>query len=168
MSDAAHRFYVYGWYNHDWERWFYVGKGTGYRYRDLRKRSADFGHIVNSFDCTPHILAYTEDEQTALTAERALKATLWSLGEPIADSEKKRSAQRQREGIERAKLEGKFKGRPVAKVDEELFEKEYRDWKNGNTAPKFMMKRLGLKPATFWRRVKDYEIKHGIRREEAE
>lgn len=166
MSEAAQDFYVYGWYNHDWGRWFYVGKGSGYRYRELRKRSADFTRTVNSFYCTPHVLARTLDEQTALDAERALKATLWSLGEPITDGEKKRSAQRQREGIERAKLEGKYKGCPSVNLDEELFEKEYRDWKNGNTAPKFMMKRLGLKPATFWRRVKDYEIKHGIRKEE--
>lgn len=72
------------------------------------------------------------------------------------------------EGIAAAKAAGKYKGRKPIEVDEVLFEKEYRDWRNGNTAPKFMMKRLGLKPATFWRRVKDYEVKHGIRREDDE
>lgn len=86
----------------------------------------------------------------------------------LAEFEVNQQALRRDEGIAEAKAAGKYKGRKPIEVDEELFEKEYRDWKNGNTAPKFMMKRLGLKPATFWRRVKDYEIKHGIRREEAE
>ena len=86
----------------------------------------------------------------------------------LSEFEVNQQALRRDEGIAEAKAAGKYKGRKPIEVDEELFEKEYRDWKNGNTAPKFMMKRLGLKPATFWRRVKDYEVRHGIRREEAE
>lgn len=84
----------------------------------------------------------------------------------LSEFEVNQQALRRDEGIAEAKAAGKYKGRKPIEVDEELFEKEYRDWKNGNTAPKFMMKRLGLKPATFWRRVKEYEIKHGIRKEE--
>lgn len=83
----------------------------------------------------------------------------------MSEFEVNQQALRRDEGIAEAKAAGKYKGRKPIEVDEELFEKEYRDWKNGNTAPKFMMKRLNLKPATFWRRVKDYEIKHGIRKE---
>ena len=86
----------------------------------------------------------------------------------LSEFEVNQQALRRDEGIAEAKAAGKYKGRKPIEVDEELFEKEYRDWKNGNTAPKFMMKRLGLKPATFWRRVKDYEVRHGIRKEEAE
>ena len=84
----------------------------------------------------------------------------------LSEFEVNQQALRRDEGIAEAKAAGKYKGRKPIEVDEELFEKEYRDWKNGNTAPKFMMKRLGLKPATFWRRVKDYEVRHGIRRED--
>ena len=86
----------------------------------------------------------------------------------LSEFEVNQQALRRDEGIAEAKRLGKYKGRKPIEVDEELFEKEYRDWKNGNTAPKFMMKRLNLKPATFWRRVKDYEIRHGVRKESSQ
>ena len=71
--------------------------------------------------------------------------------------------ERQREGIEEAKKLGKYKGRKPIPVDEDLFAEQYRLWKNGETQPKYMMRVLGgLKPATFYRRVRAYEEKHGI------
>lgn len=69
---------------------------------------------------------------------------------------------RQAEGIAVAKAEGKYKGRKPIDVDEEKMTELYAQWKRGETTPKCMMKLLGLKPATFWRKVKAYEEKHGI------
>lgn len=79
-----------------------------------------------------------------------------------AELERDQILQRQREGIEAAKAAGKYKGRKPIEVDEDAFTEQYRAWKNGETSPKFMMKRLGLTHATFYRKVKEYEIKHGI------
>lgn len=81
----------------------------------------------------------------------------------IAELEREQILQRQREGIAAAKEAGKYLGRKPIEVDEESFAEQYRAWKNGETAPKFICKKLGLSHATFYRRVKAYEEKHGIR-----
>ena len=80
----------------------------------------------------------------------------------LAQMEREVLLERQREGIEEAKRLGKYKGRKPIAVDEDLFAEQYRLWKSGETQPKYMMRVLGLKPATFYRRVKAYEEKHGI------
>lgn len=80
----------------------------------------------------------------------------------LAQMEREVLLERQREGIEEAKRLGKYKGRKPIPVDEGLFAEQYRLWKNGETQPKYMMRALGLKPATFYRRVRAYEEKHGI------
>lgn len=80
----------------------------------------------------------------------------------MAQLERDQIHQRQAEGIALAKAEGKYLGRKPIKVDEALFEEQYRLWKNGETSPKFMCKKLGLSHATFYRKVKEYEIAHGI------
>lgn len=82
----------------------------------------------------------------------------------LAQMEREVLLERQREGIEEAKRLGKYKGRKPIPVDEDLFAEQYRLWKNGETQPKYMMRALGLKPATFYRRVRAYEEKHGIRK----
>ena len=80
----------------------------------------------------------------------------------MAQLERDQIHQRQAEGIALAKAEGKYLGRKPIKVDEALFEEQYRLWKNGETSPKFMCKKLGLSHATFYRKVKEYESEHGI------
>ena len=70
--------------------------------------------------------------------------------------------ERQRIGIEQAKAEGKHKGRKPIEIDETQFERLYNDWQNGKTTPKIMMNELHLKPATFWRKVKDYRNRNKI------
>lgn len=83
----------------------------------------------------------------------------------MAELEREQILQRQREGIEEAKKAGKYTGRKPIEVDEEKFTDLYRAWKNEETAPKFICKKLGISPATFYRRVHDYEVKHGIIKE---
>lgn len=82
----------------------------------------------------------------------------------MAELEREQILQRQAEGIAAAKAAGKYAGRKPIAVDEDLFAEQYRAWKNGETSPKFMCKKLKLTHATFYRKVKQYEEKHGIRR----
>lgn len=71
---------------------------------------------------------------------------------------------RQRGGIAVAKAQGKYKGRKPIEIDDKLFTAEYKKLKDGDTVPKLMMKKLNLKPNTFYRRMRQYEIEHGIRK----
>lgn len=63
--------------------------------------------------------------------------------------------ERQREGINNAKDEGKYKGRKPIEVDEDIFDTILEQWKNGEITARQAMNELGLKPNTFYRRVKE-------------
>lgn len=64
---------------------------------------------------------------------------------------------RQKEGIEAKKARGEYKGRQPIEVDKKLFEQEYKLWKSGQITATTAMAHLGLKPNTFYRRVKEFE-----------
>lgn len=81
----------------------------------------------------------------------------------IYEFERESTALRRDEGIAVAKKEGKYKGRKPIEVDEQLLTELYRQWKNGDTQPKYMMKKLGLTRNTFYRKIAEYEKRHGIK-----
>jgi DNA invertase Pin-like site-specific DNA recombinase len=68
-----------------------------------------------------------------------------------------RQREKQRNGIEKAKQEGKYKGRKPIFVDESLFEDIVNLWKNGEITARQAMSRLELKPNTFYRRIREWE-----------
>ena len=80
--------------------------------------------------------------------------TIWGA---MAEMEREQILERQREGIEIAKQRGAYKGRQPIKVDEKQFEKVVKMWKDGEITAVEAMKRLDLKPNTFYRRVKAME-----------
>ncbi|MGE5437034.1 MAG: recombinase family protein [Syntrophothermus sp.] len=75
----------------------------------------------------------------------------------MAELERGYILDRQKEGIEIAKKEGKYKGRKPIEVNDTLFESLYKDWKEGTITATKAMKALELKPNTFYRKVKAYE-----------
>jgi len=76
----------------------------------------------------------------------------------LAELERESILERQREGIEIAKEEGKYKGRKPVSVDEDKFKAVGKRWKDGEITATTAMKELGLKPNTFYRRVKEMNI----------
>lgn len=66
--------------------------------------------------------------------------------------------QRQREGIAIAKQEGKFKGRKPIDIDKDKFKILYEKWKEEEITATEFMRQMNLKPSTFYRKVKQYEI----------
>lgn len=77
----------------------------------------------------------------------------------VAQLERQYILSRQREGIEIAKAEGKYRGKAKITVDMTQFEQEYKLWKDGQITAVAAMKHLGLKPNTFYRRVQEFEDK---------
>lgn len=75
----------------------------------------------------------------------------------LAEFERKQTLQRQKEGIELAKAQGRYKGRQPIKVDMGAFEEQYTAWKAGKQTARATMQALGLGSNTFYRRVKEYE-----------
>lgn len=73
----------------------------------------------------------------------------------VAEQERLNIRARQRQGIDIAKANGKFKGRK--RIDRENFAEVYSTWKTGEITAKQAMHILNLKPNTFYRRVKAFE-----------
>lgn len=70
--------------------------------------------------------------------------------------------QRQRESIEIAKLQSKYKGRKPIPIDWKRFGKLYVEWKLKEITAKDFMRKIDLTASTFYRRVREYEIRNGI------
>ena len=73
----------------------------------------------------------------------------------IAELERESILQRQREGIAIAKEQGKYKGKPKTKIDELKMREVCQRWRSGKITAVSAMAEMGLKPNTFYRRVKE-------------
>lgn len=81
--------YVYGWVNEDWGGvYFYIGKGHGTRYKDIKSRGKAFKAIYQNWNCFPVILEddLTEEEAEYREAEIKMKM-IFEHGFPIMDGE---------------------------------------------------------------------------------
>lgn len=72
----------------------------------------------------------------------------------LAELERATILQRQREGIEIAKAEGKYKGRKPMPIDEAKFKEECVKWRSGEQTAMDTMRHLNIKPNRFYRIVK--------------
>lgn len=67
-----------------------------------------------------------------------------------------------REGIEIAKAQGKYTGRKPLPTDWTRFGQLYGEWKSKNITGRDFMRRMDMSANTFYRRVREYELRHGI------
>lgn len=77
----------------------------------------------------------------------------------MAEDERMRIRQRQSEGIKIARQKGIKFGRKKI-IPGENFKEIYKEWKLGNITAVKAMSLLDLKPNTFYRRVKEYELEN--------
>lgn len=76
----------------------------------------------------------------------------------MATLEREQLLQRQAEGIAIAKSNGVYKGRQKKAIDEKAFAAEVKRWRKGEITAVEAMRRLNLKPNTFYRRVKEWGL----------
>jgi DNA invertase Pin-like site-specific DNA recombinase len=74
-------------------------------------------------------------------------------------SQLEREQLRQRQ---RAKAQGKYTGRKPIPTDWAKFGQLYGEWKVKHITGRDFMRRMDLSANTFYRRVREYEITHGI------
>ena len=108
---------------------------------DLTEKGVEFVSLKENMDTT------TPQGRFMLTVFGAL-----------AELERENILERQREGIEIAKSEGKYKGRKPVEVDEKRFKEVCARWRSGEITATAAMQEVGLKPNTFYRRVKELGI----------
>ena len=80
----------------------------------------------------------------------------------LSQLEREQLKQRQREGIEIAKAQGKYTGRKPTPIDWTRFGQLYEEWKSKCITGRDFMRRMDLSANTFYRRVREYEAEHGI------
>lgn len=80
----------------------------------------------------------------------------------LSQLEREQLKQRQREGIEIAKAQGKYTGRKPIPIDWTKFGQLYGEWKAKNITGRDFMRKMGLTANTFYRRIREYEITHHI------
>ena len=86
-----------------------------------------------------------------------------SLLSYVADQERKKIRQRQAEGIEVAKSQGKHLGRPqmnlsnLSKKQLQIIEENHLKWRNGDITGVMFMDMLELKKNTFYKIMKEYK-----------
>ncbi len=80
----------------------------------------------------------------------------------LSQLDREQLKQRQREGIEIAKAQGKYTGRKPIEIDWTKFGQLYGEGKSKNITGRDLMRRIGLSANTFYRRVREYEATHGI------
>lgn len=74
----------------------------------------------------------------------------------MAEKERMKIKQRQREGINAAKIKGKHLGRPKKKLPEN-WNDIYNSWKKNEISSVKAMKLLNYSSTTFYRKIKEFE-----------
>ena len=80
----------------------------------------------------------------------------------LSQLEREQLKQRQREGIEIAKAQGKYTGRKPLLTDWTRFGQLYGEWRAKNITGRDFMRKMDMSANTFYRRVREYELRHDI------
>ena len=91
-----------------------------------------------------------------MVAKIALAIFSW-----LAQRETEERKRRQRDGIEIAKREGKYKGRKPVEVDKYEFAKLFSEVQSGERTNKYVMDKMGLKRNTYYKLVEEFKTKTG-------
>lgn len=85
---------------------------------------------------------------------------IFNIFATLSEFEREVIKERQKEGIEIAKKQGKYKGRKKINITyDKKFEDNFIKWKNGEIKAVEFMRLLNLKKGTFYRRIREYEEK---------
>lgn len=91
-----------------------------------------------------------------MIAKIALTVFAW-----MAQRETEERKRRQRDGIEAAKREGKYKGRKPVSVDKYEFARLFGEVERGERTNKYVMDKLGLTRTTYYKLVDEFKNKTG-------
>lgn len=72
VKQMQKNFYVYEWFNEETDEVFYVGKGSGKRYKDIKNRNKFFLKYIEDNKVGSRIVKYFENEDDAFNYEKEL------------------------------------------------------------------------------------------------
>ena len=125
----------------------------------LGRSTKDLLNIIDTLtDKNVTLISHKENIDTDTPTGKSMLTVFAALSQ----LEREQLKLRQREGIEIAKMQGKYTGRKPIPIDWDRFEKLYGEWKSKNITGRDFMRRIDLSANTFYRRVREYEVTHGI------
>ena len=124
-------------------------------YARLARSSADMLRIVNSLQEKGVEIISIREKLDTTTPQGRFMLTVFA---GLAELERETILERQREGIAIAKAQVKYKGRQPIPIDMNEFRAEVKRWRAGEQTAVATMKRLGMKPNRFYRKVKEFGL----------
>lgn len=118
----------------------------------LARSVKDMLTIVDKLDKKGVKLISTKENINTGTPQGKFMLTVFAA---LAELERETILQRQREGIAIAKAEGKYKGRKQKPFDIVKLRSECKKWRSGMQTATATAAACGMKPNTFYRRVKE-------------
>lgn len=121
----------------------------------LARNTIDLLNIVNELTEKKVIFKSLKEDIDTSTPYGKFLLTIFGA---MATLERESILERQREGIEQARLKNKYQGKPKSYIDKEKFEMVCKRWRAGEITAKKAMEIMKLKPNTFYRRVKEWRL----------
>lgn len=121
-------------------------------YSRLARNTKDLLDIVSQLTEKGVTLVSHKEQADTSTSQGKLMLTIFGA---LAEFERDCLLERQREGIEIAKEQGKYKGRPEQYIAE--FDEYYMLWRTNQMTATAVCKELGISRSTFYRRVNKME-----------
>ena len=148
--------------NKDCPQLDYVRQGDSIYIESISRLGRSTKDLLNIIDTLTEkgvtLVSHKENIDTDTPAGKFMLTVFAALSQ----LEREQFKQRQREGIEIAKAQGKYTGRKPIEIDWTRFGQLYGEWKSKSITGRDFMRRMGLSANTFYRRVRECEADHGI------
>ena len=118
----------------------------------IARNTKDLLNIVEELDNKGVYFVSIKESIDTSTAQGKFMLTVFGA---MAELERENILARQREGIEIAKREGKYKGRKRIEINENEFKRMVDEWNEGKRTASSIYKHFGISSQTFYRRVNE-------------
>ena len=133
----------------------FVREGDEVYVMDFSRLSRSVQDLLNIVDLLNNKKVKLVSLKENLDTSTATGKLMLTMIGAIAEFERENTLERQREGIEIAKREGKYKGRKPVVLDN--FNEVYQQWKEKEITAVSASKLLGINRSTFYKKVKQLE-----------
>lgn len=103
----------------------------------------------------------TRPKDGVLDVSKMIQNIVFEIFSWMAQKETEERKRRQRDGIEAAKREGKYKGRKPVTVDKYEFARLFGEVERGERTNKYVMDKMGLTRTTYYKLVDEFKNKTG-------
>lgn len=121
----------------------------------LARNTKDLLSIIDTLNKKDVAFVSQKESIDTTTPQGKFMLTIFSA---VAELERESILQRQREGIEIAKQQGKYKGRQRIEIDEKEFKRMCVEWRKGERTAVSIQKKYKITATTFYRWVKEKEL----------